>query len=81
MPKVTIGMPVYNAEMCLRKSLGALVSQSFIDFELIISDNASSDGTSDICMEYCQKDKRIKYFRQPVNIGGWSNFIFLRFLL
>ena len=51
-PKVSIGMPVYNAEKHLRESLDALVSQSFIDFELIISDNASTDNTSDICLEY-----------------------------
>ena len=74
MPKVTIGMPVYNAEKYLRKSLGALVSQSFKDFELIISDNASIDGSSDICKEYSKIDDRIKYVRQPVNIGGWENF-------
>ena len=64
-PKVSIGMPIYNAEKYLRESLGALVSQSFIDFELIISDNASTDGSSDICIEYSEKDDRINYFRQP----------------
>ena len=73
-PKVSIGMPVYNGEKYLRESLDALVSQSFIDFELIISDNASKDGTSDICIEYSEKDNRINYFRQPVNISGWENF-------
>ena len=74
MPKVTIGMPVYNGEKYLRQSLGALVSQSFIDFELIISDNASTDKSRDICMEYCEQDDRIKYFRHPTNIGPWPNF-------
>ena len=73
-PKVSIGMPVYNAEKYLRESLDSLVSQTFIDFELIISDNASSDGSSDICVEYSKKDKRISYFRQPINISGWENF-------
>ena len=73
-PKVSIGMPVYNAEEYLRESLDALVSQSFIDFELIISDNASTDRSSDICIEYSEKDDRINYFRQPVNISGWENF-------
>ena len=73
-PKVSIGMPVYNGEKHLRQSLDALVSQSFKDFELIISDNASTDKTRDICIEYCEQDDRIKYFRQSINIGGWPNF-------
>ena len=47
-PKVSIGVPVYNAEKYLRKSLSALVSQLFTDFELIISDNASIDKSRDI---------------------------------
>ena len=73
-PKVSIGMPVYNGEKYLRRSLSALVSQSFLDFELIISDNASTDNTSDICLEFSAKDNRIKYFRQTENIGAWRNF-------
>jgi glycosyltransferase involved in cell wall biosynthesis len=67
-------MPVYNAEKHLRESLDALVSQSFIDFELIISDNASTDNTSEICLEYSKKDHRIRYIRQITNIGSWQNF-------
>ena len=61
-PKVSIGMPIYNAEKYLRKSLSALVSQSFIDFELIISDNASIDRSRDICMEYCAKAREENYY-------------------
>mgnify|MGYP000468081330 CR=1 FL=1 len=73
-PKVSIGMPVYNGEKYLRESLSSLLTQSFFDFELIISDNASTDNTSDICLEFSAKDHRIKYFRQTENIGAWRNF-------
>ena len=51
-PKVSIGMPVYNGGATLRCALDSLLGQSFADFELIISDNASTDGTDSICREY-----------------------------
>ena len=54
-PKVSIGMPIYNAGRNLRESLDSLISQSFIDFEIIISDNASTDNTRDICLEYSDR--------------------------
>jgi glycosyltransferase involved in cell wall biosynthesis len=73
-PKVSIGMPIYNAGRYLKGSLDSLISQSFIDFELIISDNASTDNTRDICLEYSEKDHRIRYIRQTENIGPWLNF-------
>ena len=73
-PQVSIGMPIYNAEKYLKEAIESLLSQSFKDFELIISDNASTDSTHDICMEYAKKDHRIRYVRQSQNIGAWSNF-------
>ena len=73
-PQVSIGMPIYNAEKYLKEAIDSLLSQSFKDFELIISDNASTDSTHDICMEYAKKDHRIRYVRQSQNIGAWSNF-------
>jgi glycosyltransferase involved in cell wall biosynthesis len=76
-PKVSIGMPVYNGERFIRKALDSLLAQTFTDFELIISDNASTDGTFEICKEYVAKDKRIKYIRQIENKGMNFNFIFL----
>ncbi len=51
-PKLSIGMPIYNAEKFLRNRLDSLLSQKFSDFELIISDNASTDSTQQICKEY-----------------------------
>ena len=56
-PQVSIGMPIYNAEKYLKEAIDSLLSQSFKDFELIISDNASTDSTHDICMEYAKKEK------------------------
>ena len=75
--KVTIGMPVYQAEKTLRTALDSLLAQSYTNFELIISDNGSSDETSKICQEYATLDTRIKYVRQAVNIGAARNFEFV----
>jgi glycosyltransferase involved in cell wall biosynthesis len=69
-PQVSIGLPVYNCENFLAAALDSLVTQTFTDFELIISDNASTDGTSDICRDYAAKDPRIRYFRSEVNRGA-----------
>ena len=73
-PKVSIGMPVYNGKPFIREALDSLVAQTFTDFELIISDNASTDGTSAICREYAAKDRRISYERHTENRGGNFNF-------
>lgn len=72
--KLSIGMPVYNGERFLKNRLDSILSQTFGDFELIISDNASNDKTEKICKEYLQRDSRIKYFRQEKNIGVKKNF-------
>jgi glycosyltransferase involved in cell wall biosynthesis len=76
-PKVTLGMPVYNGEKFLRKRLDSLLAQTFTDFELIISDNASTDSTQLICEEYAKKDVRIRYIRQKKNMGVTWNFNFV----
>jgi glycosyltransferase involved in cell wall biosynthesis len=72
-PTLTIGLPVYNGEEYLSQSLDALLAQTYRDFELIISDNASTDRTADICREYAARDPRIRYIRQPANIGAAPN--------
>lgn len=80
MPKVlrlTIGLPVYNGEDYLAESLDALLGQSYEDFELLISDNASTDGTASICQRYLRQDPRIRYVRQPRNIGAAPNHNFV----
>ena len=73
-PRLSIGLPVYNGERYLRQALDAILTQSFSDFELIISDNASTDETGDICQEYALKDARIRYVRQRENLGAAENF-------
>jgi len=73
-PRVSIGMPVYNEERFIRQALDSLLSQSFQDFELSISDNASTDQTGDICLEYAAKDQRIHYYRSDKNLGAMANF-------
>ena len=75
--KVSIGIPVHNGEKFMRKKLDSLIAQTFTNFEIIISDNGSTDLTSKICNEYTKKDKRIIYFQQKENIGGWNNFLFV----
>lgn len=73
-PYVSIGLPVYNREKYIRATLESLLAQTFTDFELIISDNASTDRTHDICMEYASKDPRIRYYRNAENRGAAWNY-------
>ena len=73
-PLVSIGMPVYNGERFLEVALNSLLGQTFEYFELIISDNGSTDRTEEICRQYAKRDKRIRYFRNPENLGAGWNF-------
>jgi glycosyltransferase involved in cell wall biosynthesis len=73
-PRLSIGLPVYNGERYLRFALDSLMNQSYRDFELIISDNASTDSTKLICQQYAGRDTRIRYHRNQENIGAAANF-------
>jgi len=73
-PLVSIGMPVYNGERFIRQALDSLLAQDYENFELIISDNASTDGTQEICLEYRAQDGRIRYYRNENNLGALANF-------
>lgn len=73
-PRATIGMPVYNGALTIAQSLDSLLSQSFEDFELIISDNASTDDSVHIVKSYCQRDSRVRLIQQPRNVGANGNF-------
>ncbi len=73
-PRVSIGMPVYNGGAFIAETLGSLLSQTYRDFELIISDNASTDDTSDRCRAFAAADDRIRYYREEVNRGAAWNF-------
>jgi glycosyltransferase involved in cell wall biosynthesis len=72
-PRVSIGLPVYNGKNFLEEAIKSILSQTFEDFELIISDNASTDQTEEICCTYKARDKRIKYYRNRENVGGARN--------
>jgi glycosyltransferase involved in cell wall biosynthesis len=74
-PRVSIGVPVRNGERHMRAGLDALLGQTFGDLELIISDNASTDDTEAICREYAERDPRVRYHRNPDNIGLQGNFM------
>ncbi len=73
-PRVSIGMPVYNGELYLVKAMESLLAQDFGDFELIVSDNASTDATEDICRRFAAADNRIRYHRNDTNLGAAWNF-------
>jgi glycosyltransferase involved in cell wall biosynthesis len=74
MPKLSIGIPVFNGQEFLPELLDSLLAQTFRDFEILICDNASSDQTFQICCEYEQRDFRIRYFRNCRNLGAVANF-------
>jgi glycosyltransferase involved in cell wall biosynthesis len=73
-PLVSIGMPVFNGERFLARALDSLLAQDYPCFELIISDNASTDATPLICLEYTERDQRIRYSRNEINLGSAPNF-------
>ncbi len=74
-PAVSIGMPVYNGGQHVAGAIESILAQTFKNFEIIISDNASTDETSKICQEYAALDTRIRYIRQKKNIGALNNFL------
>jgi len=76
-PRVTIGLPVYNGEAFVASAIESILVQTYADFRLVISDNASTDATEGICRELAERDHRITYVRQASNIGADANFGFL----
>ncbi len=77
-PRVSIGMPVYNGGPFLSEAIDSLLAQTFTNFELIISDNASTDDTEQVCLDYAHLDSRIRYIRLADNIGAPNNFFYVR---
>jgi glycosyltransferase involved in cell wall biosynthesis len=73
MHKVAIGMPVWNGEQFVSEAIESILGQTYGDLELVISDNASTDGTAEICSAYAKQDGRIRYIRQEKNIGAAPN--------
>jgi glycosyltransferase involved in cell wall biosynthesis len=72
-PRIGFGLPVHNGEATIRRCLDSLLAQDFTDFEIFVSDNASTDGTSRILEEYAARDPRVRVSRNPENIGQIEN--------
>lgn len=73
-PRLTVGMPVWNVQSTIRESIESVLGQDWTDLELIVSDNASTDATPDILAEYERNDPRVRVVRHEVNRGGAANF-------
>jgi len=76
-PIISVGMPVYNGGEWLEAAIESILEQTLKNFELIISDNASTDGSDEICKKFAAADSRIRYIRQPVNTGSHENYTFV----
>lgn len=74
LPLVSIGVPVYNGERYIGKALDSILGQTYQALEVIICDNASTDRTQEICEEYARGDARVRYFRNPANLGAARNY-------
>jgi glycosyltransferase involved in cell wall biosynthesis len=72
--RVSLAIPVFNGEKYLEDAIRSILAQDYQDFELIISDNDSTDGTEQICRDYAAGDTRIKYFRNERNLGAAPNY-------
>ena len=72
-PRLTIGLPTYNGQDHLRSALDSLLAQTYTDFELLVSDNGSTDGTRAIAEEYAARDPRVRYLRHDRNRGAAFN--------
>jgi glycosyltransferase involved in cell wall biosynthesis len=73
-PRVAVGMPVYNSQKHLAAAIESILGQTFCDLELIICDNASTDDSPAICERYAAADRRVRFLRNPVNLGGNPNY-------
>lgn len=72
MPRISVILPVYNGTSHLNECLDSLLSQSFKDFEILLIDDFSTDNSRETCEEYQSRDKRIRFFQNPVNQGTAS---------
>jgi glycosyltransferase involved in cell wall biosynthesis len=73
-PRVSIGLPVFNGERYLARAIDSILGQDFRDLELVICDNASNDRTAGICAAYARRDPRVRYHRNPRNLGAGPNY-------
>jgi glycosyltransferase involved in cell wall biosynthesis len=73
-PLVSVGLPVFNGEAFLEDAIRSALAQTLDDLELILCDNASTDRTPEICSDYAARDPRVRYFRNPRNLGAAANY-------
>ncbi len=73
-PLVSIGIPVRNGAATLASALRSVLEQDYPNLEILISDNASTDATADICRQHAERDPRIRHVRQQIGLSGWENF-------
>ena len=76
--KIFIGLPVFNGEKYIAQAIDSVLSQTYTNYILFISDNCSTDSTQEICLQYEKQEARVKYFKQENNIGAKNNFLFLK---
>ena len=69
---VSIITPCYNAELCIEETIQSVLSQTYLNWELLICDDCSTDQTVEIILQYCQRDSRIKLFKTNQNTGSPS---------
>jgi glycosyltransferase involved in cell wall biosynthesis len=74
LPLVVIGIPTYNRCERLRRSIDSALAQTYPNVQVLVSDNASPDATETLCRDYMARDPRVRYWRQPVNVGATGNF-------
>ena len=74
MPNVSIGLPVWNGERYLSEAIQAILAQTYTDFELLIADNGSTDGSHAIAMDHAARDPRVRVHRHDRNLGAAANF-------
>ena len=70
---MSIGLPIYDSEKFMRETIDSILVETFTDFELIISDNASTESTEYICQEYVAKYSRVGYYKNDI-LGGTPNY-------
>ena len=73
-PRVSVGIPVYNGERYLAEAIESALAQTYTDLEVVIADNASTDATPQICETFAARDERVRYVRNPENLGASANY-------
>ncbi|MGD8279436.1 MAG: glycosyltransferase family 2 protein, partial [Gemmatimonadota bacterium] len=73
-PLLSVGLPVWNGLPYLEETLRSILNSEFQDYEIIVCDNASTDGTPELLAEYAAREPRIRFVRNETNIGAARNY-------